>query len=173
LAAVAVSVVTVGSCGGSSAARDPALGTLPLAAAAPGEAFSAARVAGVGSVVVDGHGRTVYVLTSSSAGPKNLNCDLASGCTAFWPALPLPSGTAAAAGPGVDQSKLSMVTLSDGESYPTYNGWLMYEFINDTAAGQAHGEGVMSFGGTWYALSPSGTPVLSPAGASTTAAAVE
>ena len=47
--------------------------------------------------------------------------------------------------------------LSDGETYPTYNGWLMYEYSGDSGPDQAEGEGVSSYGGTWYVLSPSGT----------------
>jgi hypothetical protein len=63
---------------------------------------------------------------------------------------------------------LASKKLSDGETYPTYNGWLMYEFKNDSGPGQAHGEGIKSFGGTWYALDSSGNLVM-PGGTATTA----
>ena len=48
---------------------------------------------------------------------------------------------------------------SDGEKYPTYNGWLMYEYTGDTGPDQVNGQGISSFGGTWYILSPSGDPL--------------
>jgi hypothetical protein len=48
---------------------------------------------------------------------------------------------------------------ANGEEYPTYNDYLLYEYSGDTKAGQANGVGIKSFGGTWYALSPSGMPV--------------
>jgi predicted lipoprotein with Yx(FWY)xxD motif len=124
----------------------------------PGTMFSAANVTGLGMVVVDGSGHTVYVLTSG--GNKNVPCDDASGCTKVWPDLPLPAGTTAAtAGSGLQASLLSTMKLSDGETYPTYNGYLVYEYSGDTGQGQGHGQGIKSFGGTWYALSPAGTPV--------------
>jgi hypothetical protein len=67
--------------------------------------------------------------------------------------------TAAKAGSGVQASLLSTMKLSDGETYPTYHGWLMYEYTGDSGSGQANGKGIQSFGGTWYPLSASGTLV--------------
>ena len=43
-------------------------------------------------------------------------------------------------------------------------GWLIYEYAGDSASGQANGEGIKSFGGTWYALNASGDPVTSKSG---------
>jgi predicted lipoprotein with Yx(FWY)xxD motif len=130
-----------------------------------GSAFSTAKVSGVGTVLVDGQGRTVYILTSS--GQKNVPCTDASGCTKVWPDLPLPSGKSAAkAGMGLKASLLGTRKLSDGETYPTYNGYLMYEYTGDSGPGQANGEGIKSFGGIWYALTPSGQPVKSKSGGS-------
>jgi predicted lipoprotein with Yx(FWY)xxD motif len=133
--------------------------------AAPSTMFSAAKVSGLGTVLVDGSGRTVYVLTSSSQ--KNVPCTDSSGCTKLWPDLPLPTGKSAAkAGMGLQASLLGTKKLSDGETYPTYNGWLVYEYTGDTGPGQSNGEGIKSFGGTWYALSPSGNLVKSSSGGS-------
>ncbi|HKS77574.1 MAG TPA: hypothetical protein VJQ07_01770, partial [Gaiellaceae bacterium] len=38
----------------------------------------------------------------------------------------------------------------------TYNKWPLYTFVNDTAAGQAKGEGQNLNGGKWYVISPKG-----------------
>jgi predicted lipoprotein with Yx(FWY)xxD motif len=101
---------------------------------------------------------------------KNVPCDDPSGCTKVWPDLPLPDGTSSAtAGPGIQASLLSTMKLSDGETYPTYGGYLMYEFTGDKGPGEGHGQGIKSFGGTWYALSPSGTPISSASSGGTTA----
>lgn len=130
---------------------------------APGTSFSTRSVSGLGTVVVDGRGRTVYVLTSG--GHTNVPCTDSSGCTRVWPDLPLPSGvTAARAGSGIQPSLLGTTKLSDGETYATYNGWLMYEYAADSGPGQAGGQGIKSFGGTWYVLSPAGTPISSASG---------
>jgi predicted lipoprotein with Yx(FWY)xxD motif len=124
--------------------------------------FSAADVPGLGMVVVDGRGRTVYLLMSGDH--KNVACNDTSGCTKVWPDLPLPEGTSpATAASGLQASLLSTMKLGDGETYPTYNGWLMYEYVGDSGPGQAHGQSIQSFGGTWYALSPAGMPVMAAA----------
>src|SRR5262245_55738349 len=116
--------------------------------------FRTANVPGVGTVLVDGKGRTVYILTND--GTTNVPCDDASGCTALWPDLPLKDGAAAKAGAGLTSSLLGTKKMSDGETWPTYNGWLVYEYAGDSGPGQANGEGLTSFGGTWYVLNASG-----------------
>lgn len=129
----------------------------------PSTQFSIANVSNLGDVLVDGNGRTVYILTSG--GHTNVPCNDASGCTKYWPDLPLPSGvTAAKAGSGLNSSLLGTKKLSDGETYPTYNGWLIYEYSGDSSSGQANGQGITSFGGTWYALNAAGNPVTSAMG---------
>lgn len=150
-------VLALAACGstktGASGSSSPAAG-----ASAPGSMFSTANVSGLGTVLVDANGRTVYALTSGTN--KDVACDDASGCTKAWPDLPLPSGsTGVTAGTGVQASMLATMKLSDGETYPTYNGYLMYEFSGDKSSGQGNGEGITSFGGTWYALSPAGAPI--------------
>jgi predicted lipoprotein with Yx(FWY)xxD motif len=142
--------LVLSACGGGASA-----GT---GSANPGTAFGVRQVQGRGSVVVDARGRTVYVLTAD--GRTNAPCTDASGCTKIWPDLPLPSGvTAARAGAGLQPSLLGTTKDSDGQRYPTYHGWRMYEFSSDSGPGQANGEGIQSFGGTWYVLSASGEPV--------------
>jgi predicted lipoprotein with Yx(FWY)xxD motif len=129
--------------------------------------FSTANVSGLGTVLVDATGRTVYILTAD--GKTNVPCEDATGCTKAWPDLPFPDGTASAkAGTGAQASLLGSMKLSDGETYPVYHNWLMYEFSGDTDPGQGHGEGIKSFGGTWYALDASGNLVM-PAAAGSTA----
>ena len=149
-------------CGGGSTASAPTTSS-PGSGAKPSTSFSTAKVSGVGTVVVDGRGRTVYILTAD--GKTNAPCTDASGCTKLWPDLPLPDGVASAkAGMGINASLLSTKKLSDGETYPTYHGWLMYEYTADSGPGQSNGQGIKSFGGTWYALMASGNPVTSGGG---------
>lgn len=152
-------ILVLAACGGGNGSP-PAKTTTNSSGSgsSPASKFSVANVSGVGNVVVDGKGRTVYILTSGSK--KNVSCTDASGCTGVWPDLPLPDGaSAASAGSGLDASLLGTMKESDGETYPTYNGYLMYEYGGDGDAGQANGEGIKSFGGTWYALDPLGMPV--------------
>lgn len=164
---VALAGVAAGCGGGSSPSTQTtgAVAGTKKSPAAPSTMFGTAKVAGLGTVVVDGRGRTVYILTTG--GHANVPCTDTSGCTKVWPDLPLPSGTSAAkAGMGIKPSLLQAKKLSDGNTYPTYNRWLIYEYTGDSSAGQANGEGINSFGGTWYALSPSGQPIKSKSGGS-------
>lgn len=131
----------------------------------PGTMFSTAKVSGLGTVVVDAQGRTVYVLTSGDH--TNAPCTDSNGCTQVWPDLPLPDGVSAAkAGTGIQPSLLGTMKLSDGETYPTYNGWLMYEYSGDSGPGQSNGQGIKSYGGTWYVLNASGDLVTTSAASS-------
>lgn len=158
--AVAAAAILAG-CGGGS--NKPATSTsLPSSSANPATKFSTASVSGLGNVVVDGRGRTVYILTSG--GHTNVPCTASSGCTKLWPTLPLSGGTSATAGSGVKASLLGTKKLADGKTYPTYNGWLIYEYTGDPGPGQATGQRIKSFGGTWYVLNASGNPVTSSAG---------
>jgi predicted lipoprotein with Yx(FWY)xxD motif len=158
---LAVAALLAG-CGGGSTTSAPTTSS-PGSGAKPSTSFSTAKVSGVGTVVVDGRGRTVYILTAD--GKTNAPCTDASGCTKLWPDLPLPDGVASAkAGMGINASLLSTKKLSDGETYPTYHGWLMYEYTADSGPGQSNGQGITSFGGTWYALMASGNPVTSGGG---------
>jgi predicted lipoprotein with Yx(FWY)xxD motif len=155
------------SSGGSTAATNTSASTPPLGVAPssspstssdPGAMLSTAQVANLGDVVVDGRGRTVYILTAD--GKTSAPCTDDSGCTKVWPDLALPDGVSAPTpGMGVQASMLGG-KQENGETYATYNNWLLYEFAGDTASGQGNGEGIHSFGGTWYALSPAGNLVM-------------
>ena len=117
---------------------------------------------GVGTVLVNGQGQTLYLLTSEQGG--KITCTKASGCTKFWPETLLASGvTAAKAGSGVQASMLGTVTDASGNLEVTYNHWPLYTFVKDSGPGMAHGQGLMGFGGTWYVLNASGNPVTSHA----------
>lgn len=152
----ATATLALAACG--SSAKTTGHASAASSSSQPGARFSTAQVSGLGTVVVDGRGRTVYVLTSGAN--KNVPCTGASGCTKIWPSLPLPGGVSGpTAGTGLKAALLGTTKSSDGKTYPTYNGWLMYEYAADSGPGQASGEGIKSFGGTWYALNPQGSPI--------------
>ena len=123
---VALLAVALAGCGGGYGSG-PATTAVHTTVQTPAH-FTTANVSGVGTVLVDGKGRTVYVLTKN--GKTNVPCTGASGCTAVWPPV---SGA--------------------------FKGWRPYEYTGDTGSGQANGQGLKSFGGTWYVLGPSGQPV--------------
>lgn len=164
IAGAVVAAAVLAGCGGGSSESTTSTSSSG-SSANPATTFSIANVSGVGNVVVDGRGRTVYNLTNGGHG--NVPCTDESGCTKLWPDLSLPEGvTAAKAGTGIKASLLGTKKL-EGETYPTYNGWLVYEYSGDSGPGQARGEGIKSFGGTWYVLDASGNPVTSSSGGGT------
>jgi predicted lipoprotein with Yx(FWY)xxD motif len=147
----------------SSAPTTAAPASAPAAGAAASSSaasytVSAASVPGLGSVLVNGNGRTLYLLTSEKGG--KITCTTANGCAAYWPPVKLPAGVmAGVAGTGVQKSLLGTAKDTAGDTYVTYAGWPLYTFSGDSSSGMAHGQGVVSFGGTWWALSPAGMEV--------------
>jgi predicted lipoprotein with Yx(FWY)xxD motif len=162
---VAAAAATVAACG-SSSSSSPGTSSGSSAGAAAGTpsssaiTISAKNVPGLGTVLVNGQGRTLYLLTSEKGG--KITCTDDNGCTKLWPDTELPKGmTAATAGSGIQASLLGTVKDASGSLYVTYNKWPLYTYAGDSGPGQAHGQGITSFGGTWYALSTAGTPVTS------------
>jgi predicted lipoprotein with Yx(FWY)xxD motif len=124
--------------------------------AAPGNSSgpSAIKVAStsLGKVLVDGNGMTLYMLTSDKPGRSRCS----SSCLSYWPpAAALPSGTR----PTGVTAPVSSTKDTAGKPIATVGGWPLYTFVQDKAPGDVTGQGVKSYGGVWYALSPSGQPV--------------
>lgn len=137
----------------------------PASASAASVTISAKSVPGVGNVLVNGQGLTLYMLTSEKGG-KKLTCTVANGCTKVWPEIVVPAGTKATAGSGVQSALLGTVTGAAGSPLATYNGWPLYTFAGDSGPGMAKGQGLTNFGGTWYVLNEAGNPVTSSQSAS-------
>ena len=99
----------------------------------------------LGTILVDADGKTLYTLTN---GDVTVACT--GGCLTAWPPALLPPGTTTATGSdGV--TKLG-TTPSGSDLQVTHGGLPLYRFAADTAAGDANGEGISSFGGTWHVV---------------------
>lgn len=159
------------ACGSSSHSSTPAgtgASTSSGSASAAAYTVSAQSVGSAGTVLVNGQGRTLYLLSSEQGG--KITCTDANGCTKIWPPVELPSGvTQPVAGSGIDSSKLTTLKTSSGDLYVTYGGWPLYTFSGDSSAGTANGVGITSFGGTWHAVSTSGAPAGAAGGSASTA----
>jgi len=155
--AAACAALVAAGCGSSSPTNTPAAsGSGPGGGTAAAYTIKAASVGNLGTVLVNGQGRTLYLLSSEKGG--KVTCTGSNGCTAIWPAVELPNGVnAAVAGGGVGASHLGVAMSASGAHYVTYDGWPLYEYAGDHA-GTASGVGITSFGGTWYAVSTSGNP---------------
>lgn len=163
LAAAALTAGALAGCGGGSSSSNDSTTTsttakAPLPAPKPppnaeeGTVFvSLGSAAGLGQVLVDSEGHTLYAFSKDSG--ETSTCEAA--CAKAWPPLldengePQPSnGTAAA--------RLGTVTRPDGTHQVTYAGHPLYSYTGDKQAGQANGNGAGAFGGTWTALKGSG-----------------
>jgi predicted lipoprotein with Yx(FWY)xxD motif len=105
-----------------------------------------------GSALVDAQGRTLYLFTNDT---QNGDASACTGdCLTKWP--PLLTTNDPVAGEGVDASLLGTITRDDGTMQVTYNGWPLYYYAEDTAAGDANGQAV---GSVWYLVSPEGEAI--------------
>jgi predicted lipoprotein with Yx(FWY)xxD motif len=118
----------------------------------------------LGSFLVDDKGMALYLFTKDT--PNTSNCY--DKCATAWPPL-LTTGTSGA-GAGVDASKLGTTQRTDGTTQVTYNGWPLYYYVKDKAAGDVTGQNV---GGVWYVISPAGDQVGSAAATETAPAATD
>jgi len=150
-------VLAAAACGGSSTGSSPptsATGARQTTgtAAASQVSVSTATVSGLGAVLVDGRGRTLYVFEPD----KRTRVTCVGSCAAAWPPLKLAAGEKPAASGRAQASLLGSDRDPEGGRVVTYDGWPLYTYVGDTSAGTANGQAVNANGGLWYVLAPSG-----------------
>lgn len=146
---------------------------LALAAAACGSAGSASSHVGMsgrsspatvgtaqnsqlGTILVDGHGRTLYLFEKDHGSMSSCY----GGCARLWPVV-TTSGLPRVTG-GASASLLGTTNRTDGTKQVTYHSHPLYYYVTDTQPGQITGEGLVQFGGGWDALSPQGDKIEKP-----------
>jgi predicted lipoprotein with Yx(FWY)xxD motif len=132
--------------------------------APPKVQLSTTTVPGLGQVLVNGQGKTLYVFAPDKA--KRVTC--VSQCAAIWPPLTLSGGAEVVASGGVKASLLGSAPNPGGGRVVTYAGWPLYAYVADTGAGSARGQAVDLNGGRWYVISPAGTVIAHKASSSAT-----
>jgi predicted lipoprotein with Yx(FWY)xxD motif len=110
---------------------------------------------GLGAVLVDAQGRTLYLFDEDPPGQSACSAE----CAAVWP--PLTTKGPPAAGQGAIQSELGTTRRSGGILQVTYHGHPLYLYIGDSGAGQTRGEGLSQFGAQWWTISAAGQKVTS------------
>jgi predicted lipoprotein with Yx(FWY)xxD motif len=130
-----------------------ALTATALAATAPGSQVKTRKVSGLGTILVDSKGKTLYLFMKD----KKDKSSCSGACAANWP--PYLTTAKPKAGPGAKQSLLGTTKRSNGKLQVTYNHHPLYWFKFDKKAGQTKGENVDAFGGEWYVVSPKGVKV--------------
>lgn len=168
----------IAGCGSSSSSSSTTTSSPPAASTtsttasttasgSKGVTISAASVGGLGTVLVDSKGLTLYTF----APDKKSKVTCTGSCAAFWPPAMLASGQKPVAGAGVQASLLGSDPDPTGGQVATYAGWPLYTFLPDKTPGAASGQALDSSGGLWYVISPSGAVITKKAGSSTSGAA--
>jgi predicted lipoprotein with Yx(FWY)xxD motif len=152
----------LGGCGSSSKSTTAA--SQPATAAnqssnAPSSTTGAAPVALIttkqgklGTILAYGSKRlTVYVFEADKGGASSCT----GGCASVWPPV---SGRPQTSGAAMSLH-LGTITRADGTTQVTYNGHPLYLYAKDKDDGDTYGQGLMSFGASWYMLAPSGNKV--------------
>ncbi|MFI4985765.1 MAG: hypothetical protein ACHQAV_07270 [Solirubrobacterales bacterium] len=110
-------------------------------------------------VVVNAQGHTLYALSPETA--THLLCK-SSECMKFWPPLTVSStATTLKDGAGV-HGHLAILRRRNGLLQVTLRGMPLYRFSRDHAKGQANGEGIESFRGTWHAVAAASAKATTP-----------
>jgi predicted lipoprotein with Yx(FWY)xxD motif len=135
-----------------------------LAFAKSTSTLGTAKVSSLGeTIVVNSGGRTLYELSPETS--HHLLCK-SSQCISFWPPLKVTKNGKLSAGKGVT-GKLGKLHRA-GFYQVTLGGRPLYTFEEDKSKGQANGNGIKSFGGTWHVIKAEGSSKTPPATTTTT-----
>src|SRR4029077_2222678 len=129
-------------------------GATPAPPAATGAAtIQAAKVPGVGTVLTNSDGMTLYLFEADKGTTSTCSGD----CATNWP--PVTTSGNATGTMGATSSMLGTTTRDDGSTQVTYNGHPLYTYAGDTSSGTASGQGINAFGGLWYVVNTAGDAV--------------
>jgi predicted lipoprotein with Yx(FWY)xxD motif len=165
-AAILIGAVLLAGCGGggsssssSTATKSTTTSSLPAPPKPPPNAeegtvfVSLGDAAGLGLVLADSEGHVLYAFSKDT--PEASACEGA--CAKAWPPLLVEKGEPEPSN-GASAARLGTITRGDGTRQVTYAGHPLYTYSGDDQPGQAKGDGVSAFGGTWTALKGSGAP---------------
>ena len=150
-AVVALTALAVSACGSSGGGATAS--TSPPKTTGGQPATVGVANSGLGKILVDSQGRTLYLFRKDSG--TSSACTGA--CAGAWP--PLRANGKPTAGSGPTPSMLGTSKRSDGKPQVTYNGHPLYRYQGDQKVGDTSGQGITAFGAAWFALSPAGTQV--------------
>jgi len=148
LSALLAIALVLGACASDDTTTTTAGDAATTTAAATAGATVAVASTDLGDILQDGEGRTLYLFNPDAQGDPTCYDD----CADAWPALV----EEVTAGDGADGSLLGTATRTDGGVQVTYNGWPLYYFSGDVAAGDTNGQGLND---VWWVVDPTGTAV--------------
>ena len=151
-ALAAAAVLIISACGGSS---DSGAGDSASGGSTADSTVSVGSVDGIGDVLVDPEGAALYA-ADQEVGGMVLCTD---GCATIWEPLTVSGNERPTAGDGL-AGELGVVSRPDGARQVTFDGRLLYRFVEDPSPGTVTGNGFAdTFDGqpfTWHVATPSG-----------------
>jgi predicted lipoprotein with Yx(FWY)xxD motif len=122
------------------------------------------RHTALGTFLVDGSGRTLYLFRKDRS-PVSQCTGV---CAQDWP--PVTTRLKPVAKGGAKASLLSTHRRAGGAKQVIYNGHPLYRFSGDTGPGTTSGQGLFAFGAKWFVVSPKGRPIRASAASAPAAA---
>jgi predicted lipoprotein with Yx(FWY)xxD motif len=156
--ALTVVAVALAACGSSSKSGSSGSGSsggayggqTPAPSSTSGASEIKTASGKLGKYLVDGSGRSLYLFLLDKHGKSACS----GACVSAWPLF--SAGTKPKAGPGVDASKITVVTRSDGKKQVSYGKYPLYYYQGDSKPGDITGQGLKQFGAPWYLVRPTG-----------------
>ena len=158
VALLAVLGFVAAGCGGgssSSSAPAPKSGVAGAQHTTSSVAVKTRKIKGLGVVLVNPSGRTLYVFMKDQR--RHVTCT--GSCASFWPPLKWKRSGKPKAGGVAKSALLAWDKNPAGGKVVTYSKWPLYTYSGDSGAGQANGWGTNLNGGKWYVISASGKVV--------------
>ena len=153
VALVAASGLVAAGCGGSSMSSSaPRSGVAGAQHTTSSVAVKTRKLKGLGTVLVNASGRTLYVFMND----KRSRVTCTGSCAQFWPPLKWKASGKPKAGGSAKSKLLGLDKDPAGGKVVTYSKWPLYTYAGDSAPGQANGQGVNQSGGLWYVISAKG-----------------
>jgi predicted lipoprotein with Yx(FWY)xxD motif len=139
-AALAILSITfvLAACSSTTSSTGSTAGTSVSGSSASPFIVGSAKVAGVGKVLVDADGYTLYYTNGDPTDSNTSTCENA--CADLWPPF---LSTTGAVPTGPPDAAFGLIDRSDGTQQVTYAGQPLYRYSGDTAPGEANGNGTV------------------------------
>src|SRR3954447_19691481 len=161
VAAIPLVALAVAGCGGGGGGSGGSASASPAtAASSQGATVDTTNSSGLGTILVDSQGRTLYMFQADSGGKSACS----GACATAWP--PLRDSGKPTASSALNASLVGTIPRSDGKPQVTYNGHPLYTFVMDQSPGDVKGQGVTAFGASWFTVNPAGNQVTGQASSS-------
>jgi predicted lipoprotein with Yx(FWY)xxD motif len=145
--AIPLTALAVAGCGGGG---DATASQAPPKAASRQATTVNVATTGLGKVLVDSNGRTIYLFRKDTGTTSTCSGE----CAVEWP--PVRANGKPTVGDGANTAIVRTTKRSDGAAQVTYNGHPLYLYEGDQKPGDTNGQGLAAFGASWYALTPAG-----------------